>query len=195
MTAQAQSYAALIRELNAASKPTKDEVEISPSSSAAAPGAQTSNDLESRATDRLRATASDAPDRSSAQDDGDDLPPPATAEAPDPTVYPSKDLDTILDISPDVPPAIRERALDLFRKRVAAFGFDGRLGHLEANARVRTKEDAQPVSEPMHGASPEKRAVIKEQLAKWFELGVIEVSESPWAAPVVIVYRNGKARF
>ncbi|EJD40130.1 hypothetical protein AURDEDRAFT_34924, partial [Auricularia subglabra TFB-10046 SS5] len=83
----------------------------------------------------------------------------------------------------------------LLRKHVLAFGFDGRLGHLHTNARVRTKEDTDPIAVPMHSASPEKRQVIEDQLRKWIELGVIKDSVSPWAAPVVIVYRNGKPRF
>ena len=29
---------------------------------------------------------------------------------------------------------------------------------------------------------------------KWIQLGVIEPSKSPWAAPAFIVYRNGKPR-
>jgi len=33
------------------------------------------------------------------------------------------------------------------------------------------------------------------QLNTWFEQGVIELSISPWSAPVVIAYRNGKPRF
>ncbi|EJD51917.1 hypothetical protein AURDEDRAFT_56011, partial [Auricularia subglabra TFB-10046 SS5] len=111
------------------------------------------------------------------------------------TVYDSADLEKTLDIASDVPAAYRQKALELFRKHVKAFGFDGRLGHLDANAEVRTKEGVHPISEPMHGASPEKREVIEKQIRKWFELGVIEPSKSPWAAPVVIVYRNGKPRF
>ncbi|KZW02960.1 hypothetical protein EXIGLDRAFT_601042, partial [Exidia glandulosa HHB12029] len=127
--------------------------------------------------------------------DSPELDPPATAEAPDPVEYSSADLEKILDISPDVPREIRAKALELLKKHERAFGLDGRLGHLEANAKVRTKEGVEPISVPMHGASPEKKAVIEEQLKKWFELGVIEDSISPWAAPVVIVYRNGKPRF
>ncbi|EJD35879.1 hypothetical protein AURDEDRAFT_37847, partial [Auricularia subglabra TFB-10046 SS5] len=83
----------------------------------------------------------------------------------------------------------------LFKKHQAAFGLDGRLGEVDAQAKIRTKEGVEPVSLPMHGASPEKRRVIEEQLEKWFSQGVIEPSASPWGAPVVIVYRNGKARF
>ena len=47
----------------------------------------------------------------------------------------------------------------------------------------------------MYGTSPAKRAVINEQLDKWFKQDVIEPSKSPWSAPVVIAYRNGKPRF
>ena len=36
---------------------------------------------------------------------------------------------------------------------------------------------------------------MDEQLDKWFEQDVIEPSKSPWSAPVVIAYRNGKPRF
>ena len=48
---------------------------------------------------------------------------------------------------------------------------------------------------PMYSASPEKRAIINEQIDTWFEQGVIEPSKSPWSAPVVIAYRNGKPKF
>ena len=42
---------------------------------------------------------------------------------------------------------------------------------------------------------PAKKAVMDEQIEKWFEQDVIEASRSPWSAPVVIVYRHGKPRF
>ena len=47
----------------------------------------------------------------------------------------------------------------------------------------------------MYHASPQKREIIDEQLNTWFEQDVIEPSKSPWSAPVVIAYRNGKPRF
>ena len=52
-----------------------------------------------------------------------------------------------------------------------------------------------PIAVPMYHASPQKREIIDEQLNTWFEQGVIEPSKSPWSAPVVIAYRNGKPRF
>ncbi|KAL1684872.1 hypothetical protein GGG16DRAFT_25127, partial [Schizophyllum commune] len=83
----------------------------------------------------------------------------------------------------------------MLERRKGAFGLDGRLGHYPAKATIRVKEDQVPISVPMHSASPAKREVIDEQIDKWFEQGVIEPSRSPWGAPVVIAYRNGKARF
>jgi len=52
-----------------------------------------------------------------------------------------------------------------------------------------------PISMPMYHASLQKREVIDEQINTWFKQGVIEPSKSPWSAPIVIAYRNGKPRF
>lgn len=117
-----------------------------------------------------------------------------TAEVPDPTFYSSEDLEKLIDVA-DVPASLRPRIWDMLRKQIKAFGFDGRLGHLETKCRIRTKDGVEPVSVPMYASSPAKREVIDAQLKTWFEQGVIEPSQSPWGAPVVIVYRNGKARF
>ncbi|EIM85168.1 uncharacterized protein STEHIDRAFT_32222, partial [Stereum hirsutum FP-91666 SS1] len=83
----------------------------------------------------------------------------------------------------------------MLKRRERAFGFDGRLGQFPGKVHVRTKEGQVPIAVPMYGASPAKREVIDKQVKTWFEQGVIEPSISPWSAPVVIVYRNGKARF
>lgn len=50
---------------------------------------------------------------------------PKAAEPPDPTVYMSADINTLLDISKDAPPEIRSRAVELVKKHIKAFGFDG----------------------------------------------------------------------
>jgi hypothetical protein len=117
-----------------------------------------------------------------------------TAAMPGNTIYPSGKMRELLDIGL-LPPHLHEKAWSMLEKRVNTFGFDGRLGHLDAKAHIRTKEDQLPIAVPMYSSSPEKRRVIDEQLDKWFELGVIEPSISPWSAPVVIAYRNGKPRF
>ncbi|KAI0056585.1 hypothetical protein BV25DRAFT_1777722, partial [Artomyces pyxidatus] len=119
---------------------------------------------------------------------------PKTAEMADPTIYPSSRLRELLDVG-TLPEELKEQAWEMLERRIDAFGFDGRLGQLDAKVRIRLKEDQEPISVPMHGASPLKREVIEQQVGAWFEQGVIEPSISPWSAPVVIAYRNGKARF
>ncbi|KAJ6485993.1 hypothetical protein C8R45DRAFT_931015 [Mycena sanguinolenta] len=119
---------------------------------------------------------------------------PKTTAMPDNTVYPSSEMKELLDIG-SLPDEFKERAWDMLSRRIKVFGFDGRLGHVDVKARVRIKEDQDPIAVPMYSSSPEKRRIIDEQLDKWFEQGVIEPSVSPWSAPVVIAYRNGKPRF
>jgi hypothetical protein len=46
----------------------------------------------------------------------------------------------------------------------------------------------------MYSASPAKREVIDKQMDLWFERDVIEPFTSPWGAPCVVVFRNGKPR-
>ena len=76
-----------------------------------------------------------------------------------------------------------------------AFGFDGRLGNLPAKVHIRTVDGQVPISAPMYNASPQKGVIIDEQIDTWFEQGIIQPSRSPWSAPVIIAYRNGKPRF
>jgi hypothetical protein len=80
-------------------------------------------------------------------------------------------------------------------RNAAAFGVDGRLGHIEAKADIPLKLGIQPISAPMYGAPPAKREVIDKQAHVWYEAGVIEPSKSPWGFPAVVVCRNGKPRF
>lgn len=119
---------------------------------------------------------------------------PKTAEVPDPTVYPSEKMKEILDVG-SLPARLEAQAWDMLKRRQGAFSFDGRLGHLATRVHIRTVDGLNPIAVPMYGTSPAKRLVIEEQLQKWFVQDVIEPSKSPWSAPVVIAYRNGKPRF
>ncbi|RDB19205.1 Retrovirus-related Pol polyprotein from transposon opus [Hypsizygus marmoreus] len=119
---------------------------------------------------------------------------PKTAAMPDPEVYLSSDMKEHLDVG-SLPDHLREKAWTMLRKRHKAFGFDGRLGRHPARVHIRTVDGQHPIAVPMYGSSPAKRLIIDEQLDKWFEQEVIEPSISPWSAPVVIAYRNGKPRF
>lgn len=119
---------------------------------------------------------------------------PKTAEMPDPQFYASKDMEELLNIG-SLPEHLKEKAWAMLKKRVNVFAFDGRLGHHPTKVHIHTVDGQVLISIPMYGSSPAKKLVIEEQLKKWFELGVIEPSKSPWSAPVVIAYRNGKPRF
>jgi hypothetical protein len=119
---------------------------------------------------------------------------PKTSELPDNTTYPSAKLEELLDVG-DIPDHLKSKVWDMLRRRQRAFGFDDRLGKHPTCVHIRTQEGQVPISVPMYGPSPEKRRVIEEQVKKWLELEVIEPSRSPWSAPVVIAYRNGKAHF
>ena len=83
----------------------------------------------------------------------------------------------------------------MLKRRQRAFGFDGRLGHHPSKVHIRTVDGQVPIAVPMYGASPAKRAMMDEQLNKWFKQDVIEPSKSPWSTPVVIAYQNGKPCF
>ena len=119
---------------------------------------------------------------------------PKTAAMPDSTVYPSAQMQDLIDVG-SLPDHLKESAWEMLRRRQKAFGFDGRLGHLPTRVHIRTIDGQVPIAVPMYGSSPEKRRVMDDQIDKWFEQGVIEPSISPWSAPVVIAYRNGKPRF
>lgn len=110
-------------------------------------------------------------------------------------MYLSAQLEELLDWGPESPEWARKWFFEIAQRRVKAFGFDRRLGHYPARVHVRTRDGQTPIAVPTYSASPAKRAIIDAQIKSWFELDVIEKSISPWAAPVVIVYRNGKPRF
>ena len=112
---------------------------------------------------------------------------PKTAAMPDPTIYPSTLLEELIDVG-SLPENLKKKAWEMLRRREKAFGFDGRLGHLDTKVHIRTVDGQVPISGPMYGSSPEKQKIIEAQLDKWFEQGVIEASRSPWSAPVVIAY-------
>src|ERR1700692_3750143 len=118
---------------------------------------------------------------------------PKVAELPEDFVD-SKRLIEELDINPKLPDIQRKKLQDVIVKNQRAFGLDDQLGHLNVKVRIPLKLEAKEVSLPLFHASPANREVIDKQMDKWIQLGVIEPSKSPWAAPTFIVYRNGKPR-
>ena len=104
----------------------------------------------------------------------------------------SERLVEALDINPELPADKKKEIQDVIIKNQQAFGLDNCLGHLDQTIKIPLKPDTKEVSLPPFHASPTNQEVIDKQMDKWIQLGVIEPSKSPWAAPTFIVYRNGK---
>ena len=119
--------------------------------------------------------------------------PKTTDPGPD-QVYPSAELREIIDVDPELEPAQRDALYKIIEKNQAAFGFDGRLGHLQSKVHIELAPGTKPISMPPYYASPAKRIDIDKQIDLWLAQDVIEESRSPWGAPVIVVYRNGKPR-
>ena len=120
---------------------------------------------------------------------------PNLAEVPTYEDTPSSELISSLDFNPKLSQVQRSKLEEVIRKNHKAFSLDGRIGeYSDIKYSIKLKEGAEPVSMPPYHASPEKRKDIDKQIDKWFSQGVITHSESPWGAPVIVVYRNGKAR-
>ena len=100
----------------------------------------------------------------------------------------SKRLIEALNINPELPAVERDRIQDVIIKNHQAFGLDDRLGHLDHAIHIPLKPRAEEISLPPFHASPANREVINKQIDKWIQLGIIEPSKSPWAAPTFIVY-------
>jgi hypothetical protein len=130
------------------------------------------------------------------QDQQPDLPyGPKLAEVPLHEEIPSNELLSSLDFNPQLSKMQCSQLERVIIQNSKAFSLDGRIGdYSDIKYTIKLKEDAEPVSMPPYHASPEKRQDIDKQIDKWFSQGVIRESDSPWGAPVIVVYRNGKAR-
>lgn len=119
--------------------------------------------------------------------------PGAAEPAPD-RIFPSSELRELIDVDPTLTPEERDRLYEVCEKNINAFGFDGRLGELKTRVHIDLKPGTKPISMAPYHASPLNRGIIDAQLDTWLQLGVIEAGKGPWAAPVIIVHRNGKPR-
>lgn len=118
---------------------------------------------------------------------------PKTSLMPEDEVESSKLSETV-DISPDLTEDQKVWLLSLITKHESAFGLNGKLGNYPSKIEIAMKPETVPISLLPYHVSPANHKVINKQMDSWIELGVIEPSKSPWAAPVFIVYRNNKPR-
>jgi hypothetical protein len=103
-------------------------------------------------------------------------------------------LREVIDLDPLLEAQQREALYKVVEQNQAAFGFDGRLGHLKSEVHIELMPGTKPILMPPYYGSPAKRDVIDKQIDLWLSQGVIEESRSPWGAPVIIIYRNNKPR-
>ena len=143
-------------------------------------------------TDGLRTSRGKDPNEDPASTVGAEVG-PKTAETP-PEDIAEEDLLKEVGFSEHLLPEQRQALETVVAKHKLAFSLNGRLGHYDAKVEVPLKPDAKPVSLPPFPASPANREVMDKQMDSWLQLGVIEPSVSPWAAPVFIVWRNNKPR-
>ena len=121
---------------------------------------------------------------------------PKTAEVPEFKDIPTKHLLSSLDINPKLNSTQRKAMEKVLVKNHLAFSLDGRIGKYKGiKYEIKLIPEAQPISLAPYHASPEKREAINKQLDKWFKQDVIAPVDSPWGAPVIVVYRFGKQEY
>jgi len=119
---------------------------------------------------------------------------PKLVEVPDQEDIPSQELITSLDFNLKLSKHQRSQLEEVVKQNQKAFSLDRRIGeYSDIKYTIKLKDNAEPVSMPPYHVSPEKRKDIDKQIDKWFSQGVICESDSPWGAPIIVVYRNGKA--
>ena len=119
--------------------------------------------------------------------------PKTTEPAPD-QIYSSDKLREVIDVDATLSSDQRDALYKVVERNQTAFSFDSQLGHLPSKVHITLAPGTKPISMAPYYASPAKREVIDKQLDLWLPQGVIEESKSPWGAPIIIVYRNGKPR-
>jgi hypothetical protein len=119
---------------------------------------------------------------------------PKTADPGLDHVCPSEKLREVIDVDPALSAEQQDALYEIIKRNQAAFGLDGQLGHLKSKVHIELHPGTKPISMPPYYTSPAKCEVIDKQVDLWLSQDVIKESKSPWGAPVIIVYRNGKPR-
>ncbi|QRW10607.1 Retrovirus-related Pol polyprotein from transposon [Ceratobasidium sp. AG-Ba] len=120
---------------------------------------------------------------------------PKTAELPELEQTPSTKLLDEIDINPRLNKEQKAQIEKIVLQNAEAFGLDGRLGNYPAHVPIKLQdEDSPPIALTPYTYSPAKKEAIDKQIDDWLCLEVITESDSPWAFPVIVVYRNDKPR-
>jgi len=119
---------------------------------------------------------------------------PKLAEIPDLEDIAKSKLIKSLNFNPKLSIQQKKQLESVIKCNHKAFSLDGHIGeYSDIKYSIKLQPDAEPISMAPYHASPEKRKDIDKQIDKWFAQGVICKSDSPWGAPIIVVYWNGKA--
>ena len=73
---------------------------------------------------------------------------------------------------------------------------DGQLGCTDRNRHTIDTGDARPIRQVPRRLAPSQHEIAKKEINKMLDQGTIEPSDSPWAAPIVLVAKkDGTTRF
>ena len=109
-------------------------------------------------------------------------------------IYCSDQLQEIIDVDPQSNLEQQEALYKVIEQNQATFSFNSWLGHLKSEVHIKLVPGMKPISMPPYYASLAKREAIDKQINLWLMEGIIEESQSPWWAPVIVVYHNNKPR-
>jgi hypothetical protein len=101
-------------------------------------------------------------------------------------------LEKLIDIDPSLTTTQHARIYKVLRKHELAFRFDRQLGKHLTKVHIELVPGTKPISTVPYITLPAKRELIDKQLELWPKQGVIEPSNSPWGAPVLIVHQHSK---
>jgi hypothetical protein len=119
---------------------------------------------------------------------------PKTSDPGPHRIYHSDQLREVIDVNPQLDLEQCKPLYKVIERNQAVFGFNGRLGHLKSEVHIELAPGTKPISMPPYYASPAKREVINKQINLWLMQGIIEESQSPWGAPIIVIYHNNKPR-
>ena len=100
------------------------------------------------------------------------------------------------NVNPELSANERKQMLEVLYQNRRAFAYGiHKLGQTDLVKMTLDTGDSPPISSPPYHASPHGRKVIEETIAELLTDDVIEMSDSPWASPAILVHQKGKDRF
>jgi len=119
----------------------------------------------------------------------------STVSVSTPVASASPALLELVDTNPALTPVQKQAALRLLHDHRRAFASGATIGRTNLLSMSIDTSSHAPISLPPYQASPNERRLIDAQLEELEAQGIIEDSNSPWAAPVVLVRKkDGGAR-